>query len=378
MGGIVSSRKSPASAAENIRELHHGEGVTLISYGIGPKTLPDGTMLLHKFAAGLLDTSPNAHRNSNAWLEGNKTTLNMILRLPDADLEGCLNDKDMCNHFNSSAEEEGDLNTVSGSVCTHGGRMFPHVTPLMQAILHGNLLAVEMLLETGADVNATVANDIHTGYSVIPKGATVLMLALSRIFAVLDSEVDSEALDAGSAEVRNNKSEDLHRLGVGGALTLAMICNVLLDIAIIDVEGGCTDATGEYASAVTIAGALLEVSRSFHFPHVKNSSENKLLCEVSERVLNRALSKALSGRARTPPRVVQTVRTREDAADTPQSNSACYRDRERGIGIGRGRGGRPRRGRRSTCSIVDRDRDIRAAQYTNILPGQANAGVPQG
>lgn len=181
--------------------------------------------------------------------------------------------------------------------------LFPFVTPLMQAILHCNHGAAEMLVGIGADVNSVTPCDIPYYRSDMPslkKGASVLMIALYKLYDMHESVVKINSIGAYSdQDMAMLESQAIaNNWRYTNWMNSLMICKLLLDQPQIDVEKGFLNAAGETVSAVTIAGALLEEFRGFGFLSASNIAGCKTsahpLIRVCQRVLTLALSTALS------------------------------------------------------------------------------------
>lgn len=313
MGGSVSviSKRGKANCTSNLSNKAQCRAVNCeigVDNNRGGCASPHTSVLLklHKFAAGAIGNTCTGSALSE------KCLLETIYSQPDSDIEGYLEifrlpQEDAASYWKSSkvervidgtSEKPIRAQKVSTGIPTLGHAthkiykgLFPHVTPLMQAVLHCNLKAVEMLIDLGADVNAVTPCDIsyyRSDMPAIPKGASVLMLALYKLFDVNDNLLETERSVTGSSRNDAEPLNDATNLGSRPSTTCmesVLICYKLLNHPNIDVKLGFLNGLGDHVSAVTIADALMEASTNERFRSGGFISHS--LTMVSRQVLTR-------------------------------------------------------------------------------------------
>jgi hypothetical protein len=337
----------------------------------GDKSRQQSALMFHKFAAGQFSgAQPSKFRTDTVMR--NLDTLDFIMNQPNADMEGPLEKETPIStgiisrggFARNDKDSRGQVQEVGHDV------LFPHVTPLMQAVLHSNLKAVELLVHMGADINATLPCDLKYEYRyqfrfgrdaeaeipVIPKGSTVLMMAMYKLFGAFDTlsmaaaEAAASVATNGNSEPtskgevsgspmpvdmnKNNKNKNTDTSGsntpntvitgrgsvpkitlkeVDKAIDAGIICDVLLGHREINIHTDCVQSTGSadmgtgtgeganqvLVSAITIAGDLVEHSRGYKFKIAK-STDVAWLSQLPQRVLARALDFTLPKQVSIP------------------------------------------------------------------------------
>jgi Ankyrin repeat len=195
----------------------------------------DPKILLHKIFAEPPTICPEADDNATI-----KDNIENVISRPGADIECVLNRTESMILTKALQSTKTRRNT----------RLFPYMTPLMQAILQENLEGVDLLLNHGADVNASLCCDVfcrEKTQQVLYAGTTALMLALYQLLEIFDDIVDGKKSLASSMSSWSNTCD---------------ICCALLDHKSIDVQKGFVSAIGNHESAFSIARfRLLALSR---------------------------------------------------------------------------------------------------------------------
>jgi Ankyrin repeat len=256
----------------------------------------DALLLLHKFSAGSSPDEMTSSWKGSITMEDIQAlqsilTLSSVaidgtlelFQLPEAEIENYLTMCDSQETENArSSTSHGIPTSVGGTSQAYNG-LYPHVTPLMQAVLHGNLKAVEMLIDIGANVNATTPCDVsyyRSDLPVIPKGSSVMMLALYRLFDIRDYLLKFTESESPALVTRIPRGPPEWRESI-------LICKLLLCRPEIDIHRGISTAEGERVSAVTIAGTLVDALRS------SSDLMGRSVVSLSQRILTDALTQTM-------------------------------------------------------------------------------------
>jgi hypothetical protein len=187
--------------------------------------------------------------------------------------------------------------------------LYPYVTPLMQAVLHSNLEAVELLISLKADVNAVTQQDVPYYRNDLPflrKGTSVLMMALYKLFDLYESAALAKAATAAATAASDEVGPRTEHPGKGKsspACPLALtedyfhtkriksllICSILLDLGHIDVTKGFVNSAGGCVTAVTIAGVLI---RSLQGSLISTLHGRKTSLHLLRRICDRVIARA--------------------------------------------------------------------------------------